>query len=167
MNQHIHYGSPRQRRERIFEEIIMSYTIKCLVKYVDVNIQNLNPNHLGWNQRPHQDTLSSNCQRKNTKRISKLARGKQLIIYKESSIILMIIKQLFSWRMYSQTCLLPVAVQRQQIENCMVPEPHPCTPTVHTRLLLRWSSPLPSHTYSHIGEKQSQLKTPGALIPLL
>ena len=69
--------------------------------------------------------------------------------------------------MYSQTCLLPVAVQRQQIENCMVPEPHPCTPTVHTRLLLRWSSPLPSHTYSHIGEKQSQLKTPGALIPLL
>lgn len=69
--------------------------------------------------------------------------------------------------MYSQTCLLPVAVQRQQIENCMVPEPHPCTPTVHTRRLLMWSSPLPSHTYSHIGEKQSQLKTPGALIPLL
>ena len=69
--------------------------------------------------------------------------------------------------MYSQTCLLPVAVQRQQIENCMVPEPHPCTPTVHTRPLLMWSSPLPSHTYSHIGEKQSQLKTPGALIPLL
>lgn len=92
VDQPIHYGSPRQRRERkgerIFEEI-MSYTIKYLVKYVDVNIQKLNPNHLGWNQKPHQDTLSSNCQRKNTKRISKLARGKQLIIYKESSIILM------------------------------------------------------------------------------
>ena len=42
----------------------------------------------------------------------------------------------------------------------------PVHPTVHTRLPLRWSSPLPSHMCSHVGEKQSQLKAPGALIPL-
>ena len=50
VDQHIHYGSSRWRRkrkgERIFEEI-MSHTIKYLVKLVDVNIQKLNPNHLG------------------------------------------------------------------------------------------------------------------------